>query len=145
MYYVIIHKCIEIVDKNIELFSTSPINKKTNMFIFTTFFWVHSLGFFYVITKNINADGIFLPILWIILNLTVNFISLKSSLLPKLLSAFVITHRLPSAGDKYPTKHNLKHSLLSIFWISMNPFSAWFKSFGNLIYYCELRGCTLKY
>ena len=67
------------------------------------------------ITKNTTADGIFFSILCISLTLTGNFMSLKSRLLAKALSAFVILAGLQSAGFKYLTKHHLKDSLSSIF------------------------------
>ena len=58
---------------------------------------------------------------------------LKSSFLANSLSAFVILLGLGSSGFKYLTKHHLKHSLSSIFWILINPFFAWSNSLGNLI------------
>ena len=61
-----------------------------------------------------------------------NFMTLKSSLFVKSLSAFVILAGLRSAECKYQIKHHLKHSLPSIFWISIKPFLGWFNSFGNL-------------
>ena len=48
-----------------------------------------------------------LSILWMSLNLTGNFMSLKSSLFSKSLSAFLIILGLPSAGFKNLTKHYL--------------------------------------
>ena len=71
----------------------------------------------------------FFSILCISLTFTGNFMSLKSRFLGKSLSAFVIIAEWWSEGCKYLTKHHLKHSLLSKFWIYLG----WSNSFGNLI------------
>ena len=82
----------------------------------------------------------FFSILWMSLVFTVYFLSLKSSLLAKYLSAFVIPAGLRSAGFEYLTKHHLKHSLSSSFWILINPFAGWSNSFGNLIELLPAKG-----
>ena len=74
-----------------------------------------------------------LSILWMSLNLTGNFMSLKSSLFSKSLSAFLIILGLWSAGFKNLTKHYLNYSLSSIFWILINPFLGRSNSLGNFI------------
>ena len=75
----------------------------------------------------------FFSILWISLDFTESFISLKSSLFGKTSSAFVILFGWYSPGFRYRTKHYLKHSLPSIFWILIKPFLGWSNSFGNFI------------
>ena len=57
----------------------------------------------------------FFSILSMSLILTGNFMSLKSSLFAKSLSAFVILLGLWSAGFKCLIKHHLKHSLSTVF------------------------------
>ena len=74
----------------------------------------------------------FSSILWRSLIVTANF-SLKSSSFAKYLPAFVILAGWWSAGCKYLTKHHLKDSLSSIFWILIKPFLGWSAAFGNLI------------
>ena len=87
----------------------------------------------------------FFSILWMSLILTGNLMSLKSSLFAKSLSAFVVLIWLWSAGFKYQTKHHLKQSLSSIFWILLNPFLGWSNSFGNLINCFQLTDNIFKY
>ena len=76
---------------------------------------------------------LFFSILWMSLTLARNVMSLKSGFLANSLSAFVTLAGWWSAGLKYLTKHHLKYSLSSIFWISINSFLRWSNSFGNLI------------
>ena len=64
----------------------------------------------------------FISILWMPLVFTGNFMSLQSSLFEKSLSAFVILAGSWSAGFKYVTKHYLRHSLSSKYWILINRF-----------------------
>ena len=75
----------------------------------------------------------FFSILWMSLDFTGNFMSLKSSLFAKSLSAFVLLHGWWYAEFNYLTKHHSKHSLSSAFWMLNKPFLGWFNSFGNLI------------
>ena len=72
-------------------------------------------------------------IVWMPLILTGEFMSLTSTVLAKSLSTFIILAGLWSAGFKDLTKHHLKHSLSSIFWILIIPILGWSNSFGNLI------------
>ena len=79
--------------------------------------------FFTFITKSTNANGI----------LSGNFMSLKSILFEKSLSAIVTLAKLQSAGFKYLTEHHLKHSLSLIFWILIKTFLGYPNCFDNLI------------
>ena len=56
---------------------------------------------------------------------TGNFMFLKSS--------FLILPGSRSTGFKYLSKHYLKHSISSIFWILINHFLGWSNLFGNLM------------
>ena len=68
--------------------------------------------YFIFITKNTNANGILFSILCMSLILAGHFMSLKSNVLAKFLSTFVILAGLRSVGFKYLKKDHLKHSLL---------------------------------
>ena len=99
------------------------------VFLHSNFWWINWMFFPIFITKNTNANVIlFFLILWMPLTFTGNLMSLKSSFLPKSLSAFTWF-----TGFKYLTILYLKHSLSSIFWILNNPFLGWFNSFSNLM------------
>ena len=70
---------------------------------------------------------------WMSLIFIGHFMSLKSSLFAKYLSAFVSLAGLWSAGCKYQSKYHLKQSLSSLFWILTKPFLGFSNSFGSLI------------
>ena len=120
------------------------------MLFFTKFFgcinWMSLLIF---IIRNTNANGIVFLFFFFsfvhISNLTGNFMSLKSSFLAKFLLAFVLLLSLWSAGCKYLTKHHLKHSLSSTFWILVSSIFWWTNSLSNFNNCLHLREYTLKY
>ena len=129
---MIIHNRIKIFDKNIVFFPPFPIYNKWTCF--SSQHWYIDWMFFFIFTaQNTNFNRIIFFYFMLSLSLTGNFMSLKSSLFAKSLSAFVIILELWSAGFKYMTKPHLKHSLSSIFWILINRFLGGFNSFGNLI------------
>ena len=75
----------------------------------------------------------FFSILRISLTLSGNFMPLESNFLAKSQSNFMILLGLWYAGRKYLTKHQLKHSLSSIFLILINPFLGWSDFFDNFM------------
>ena len=141
---MIIHESIEIFKKNIFfLFLLSIISQDVFLKKITL---IHRLYVFFIfITKNTNANGIlffffFFSILWTSLILTENVTFFKSNLFVKSLSIFVIFLRLWSVGLTHLTKHHLKHSLSSVFWILIKAFLGWSNSSGNLIYLLPGKG-----
>ena len=101
------------------------------MFIFTSCVWYIDWIFYFVfITIIVNASKFFFSILWInVFSFYWKFLSLFA----KTLSDSVIRARWWCAGFKYLTKHHLKHSFSSVFWVLVNPFLEWFNSLGNFI------------
>ena len=87
----------------------------------------------------------FFSTLWMSLFFTGIFMSLKSGFFTKSLSDFVILAEWWSAGCNYATKHHLKHSLSTTFWILIRPFVRWSNFFGNWYNCYMLKVCTLKY
>ena len=157
---MIIHESIEIFKKNIFfLFLLSIISQDVFLKKITL---IHRLYVFFIfITKNTNANGIlfffffsspktlmpmefffffFFSILWTSLILTENVTFFKSNLFVKSLSIFVIFLGLWSVGLTHLTKHHLKHSLSSVFWILIKAFLGWSNSSGNLIYLLPGKG-----
>ena len=107
---------------------------KQHVFLYNIFS-IHRLDVFLYFhsQKHYYRWSSFFSILWMSLILTGNFMSLKSSLFAKSLSDFVVLFGLWSAGFKHLTKHHLKHSKASIFWILINPFPGRSNSLGNFI------------
>ena len=142
---MIIHESIEIFKKNIFfLFLLSIISQDVFLKKITL---IHRLYVFFIfITKNTNANGIlflfffFFSILWTSLILNENVTFFKSNLFVKSLSIFVIFLGLWSVGLTHLTKHHLKHSLSSVFWILIKAFLGWSNSSGNLIYLLPGKG-----
>ena len=89
--------------------------------------------FLIFITKTLLLMEFFFSILCTSLTLSGNFMPLESNFLAKSQSNFMILLGLWHAGCKYLTKHQLKHSLSSLFLILINPFLGWSDFFDNFM------------
>ena len=122
----------------------SPINNKSIFFLHNIVYtdWIF---FFIFITKNENADGTFFSDFVNVSNFDWMFYVFKINSLSKIFISFCDSSWIMSAWFKYLTKHHLKHSLSSTFWILVSSIFWWTNSLSNFNNCLHLREYTLKY
>ena len=129
-----VHQFIKIIDNNIVYFFLFSYH-----FFFRNIFWYIDWIFLFIfITKNVNANGIYLFSF-----VQISPIWVQSSLFAKSLSAFVIFLGVWCTGFMYLIKHHLKHSLSSLFLKSLffDGLTLWVISYNRF----QLMNYTLNY